>query len=113
MTLSVPQRSRSGRRPVRRWDPVSEMADVYARMGRLMQDFFGDATPVTAAVQLPEWTAPADIEETDNGQFEHVVALPGDVDPDKVDASLSDGVLTVRIGKASGSQPRRIEIKSG
>jgi HSP20 family protein len=160
MTLSAPQPSRSRRRPVRRWDPVREMEDVYDRMGRLMQDFFGEAPPVTAAVTLPEWTTPADIEETDNeyiveidlpnvkredvtlelrdnelritgeikerertgivrrrsrrvGQFEHVVALPGEVDPDRVDASLSDGVLTVRVGKASGSQPRRIEIKSG
>jgi HSP20 family molecular chaperone IbpA len=32
--------------------------------------------------------------------------------PDKVDGTLSDGVLTVRLGKASKSQPRRIEIKS-
>lgn len=160
MTVSVPQWPRSGRRPVRRWDPVREIEDVYDRMGRLMQDFFGEATPITAAVRLPEWTAPADIEETDNeyivevdlpsvkredinlelrdnelritgeikerertgvlrrrsrrvGQFEHVVALPGEVDPDRVEASLSDGVLTVRVGKAGGSKPRRIEIKNG
>jgi HSP20 family protein len=45
------------------------------------------------------------------GQFEHVVALPGDVDPNKVDANLSGGVLTVRVGKARASQPRRIEVK--
>jgi HSP20 family protein len=46
------------------------------------------------------------------GQFDYVIALAADIDPDKVDASLSDGVLTVRLGKATGSQPRRIEIKS-
>ena len=45
------------------------------------------------------------------GQFEFTVALPGDIDPDKVEASLHDGVLTVRLGKAAASQPRQIEVK--
>lgn len=45
------------------------------------------------------------------GQFDHLVTLPGDVDPNSVDASLSDGVLTVRVGKAHKTQPRRIEVK--
>lgn len=46
------------------------------------------------------------------GRFDYTVAVPGEIDPDKVDGTLSDGVLTVRLGKASKSQPRRIEIKS-
>jgi HSP20 family protein len=46
------------------------------------------------------------------GQFEHMVALPGDVDPSKVDATLANGVLTVRVGKTAASQPRKIEVKS-
>jgi HSP20 family protein len=45
------------------------------------------------------------------GQFEYVVTLPGDIDPNKVDATLHEGVLTVRLGKEAASQPRRIEIK--
>jgi HSP20 family protein len=45
------------------------------------------------------------------GRFDYVVALPGEVDPDKVEASLSDGVLTVRLGKAAHSRPRHIQIK--
>jgi HSP20 family protein len=45
------------------------------------------------------------------GQFEHVVALPGEVDPDKVEAKLHDGVLSVGIAKSQARQPRRIEIK--
>jgi HSP20 family protein len=44
------------------------------------------------------------------GQFEYVITLPGDVDPDRVEASLHDGVLTVRLGKAAASQPRQIEV---
>jgi HSP20 family protein len=46
------------------------------------------------------------------GEFEHVVALPGDIDPNKVDARLSDGVLTVRLAKSQVRQPRRVEVKS-
>jgi HSP20 family protein len=30
------------------------------------------------------------------GEFEYVIALPGQLDPDNVDASLADGTLTVR-----------------
>jgi HSP20 family protein len=46
------------------------------------------------------------------GEFEHVVTLPTDVDPDRVDAKLHDGVLFVRLAKASATQPRRITVKS-
>jgi HSP20 family protein len=45
------------------------------------------------------------------GQFEYIVTLPGDIDPEKVEASLHEGVLTVRLGKAAASQPRQIEVK--
>jgi len=45
------------------------------------------------------------------GQFEHAIALPSDVDPENVNAMLSDGTLTVRVGKSNASRPRRIEIK--
>jgi HSP20 family protein len=45
------------------------------------------------------------------GQFQYVVALPGDIDPEQVEASLHDGVLAVRLGKAATSQPRQIEVR--
>ncbi|MCK9894978.1 Hsp20/alpha crystallin family protein [Frankia sp. AgB32] len=47
------------------------------------------------------------------GRFEHRVTLPGEVDVEGVTASLSDGVLTVTLPKASRSQPRHIEITIG
>lgn len=46
------------------------------------------------------------------GRFEFRVTLPGEVDPEGVDAKLNDGVLTVRIPKAQRMQRRRIEVKS-
>jgi HSP20 family protein len=46
------------------------------------------------------------------GPFEYDVILPGEVDPEKIDATLEDGVLTVRLGKAQ-PQARRIPVKGG
>jgi HSP20 family protein len=45
------------------------------------------------------------------GEFEYVIALPGQLDPDNVDASLADGTLTVRVGKAATSRARHIDVK--
>ncbi|MDQ3870042.1 MAG: Hsp20/alpha crystallin family protein [Chloroflexota bacterium] len=47
------------------------------------------------------------------GQFDYRVTLPGDADPDRIEASLDEGVLTVRIPKPERAPRRRIEIKSG
>ena len=46
------------------------------------------------------------------GRFEYRVTLPGDVDPDRVEASLKDGVLRVRVPKTQRSQARRIEVRA-
>jgi HSP20 family protein len=45
------------------------------------------------------------------GRFEHLIALPGEVDPDKVEATLADGVLTLRLTKTEGPQTRHIQVK--
>jgi len=45
------------------------------------------------------------------GQFDYAVSVPGDIDPDRVDATLAHGVLTVHLTKASSSRPRHVEIK--
>jgi HSP20 family protein len=44
------------------------------------------------------------------GEFEIRVSLPGDVDPERVDASIEDGVLTVHIPKPERAKPRKIEV---
>lgn len=45
------------------------------------------------------------------GDFQRVLTLPEDIDPDKVDASYRDGVLHVRIARREEVKPRRIEIR--
>jgi HSP20 family protein len=47
------------------------------------------------------------------GEFEFRVTLPGQVDAERIDANLRDGVLTVRIPKPEQARPRRIDVKSG
>lgn len=47
------------------------------------------------------------------GRFEYRVTLPGGADREGVEASLDEGVLTVRIPKSEQSRPRHIDVKSG
>ena len=45
------------------------------------------------------------------GRFEFRVTLPNQVDPEKIDAKLAEGVLTVRVPKSERAQRRQIEVK--
>ncbi len=45
------------------------------------------------------------------GRFVYEIRLPEPVDEDGVSATLADGVLTIRVPKASTSRSRRIEVK--
>lgn len=45
------------------------------------------------------------------GSFERTFALPGTVDPDRIDASYADGVLTIVVPKAERARPREIAVK--
>jgi HSP20 family protein len=46
-----------------------------------------------------------------HGRFAYRASLPGDADPEKIDAQLADGILTVRVPKAAQACSRRIEVK--
>jgi len=47
------------------------------------------------------------------GEFDYRMTLPGDVDPEKVTATLTDGVLRVEVAKTEAAQPKRIQITKG
>ncbi|WP_299275679.1 Hsp20/alpha crystallin family protein [uncultured Georgenia sp.] len=47
------------------------------------------------------------------GEFDYRMTLPADIDPEKVTATLNDGVLRVEVAKAEAAQPKRIEIAKG
>lgn len=44
------------------------------------------------------------------GSFEYRLRLPGEVDTEKTNAQMSDGVLTITVPKAEVAKPRHIEI---
>lgn len=50
--------------------------------------------------------------ERSYGTFERTFALPNTVDPEKVEASYDNGVLTVALPKAERMRPREIQVKS-
>jgi HSP20 family protein len=46
------------------------------------------------------------------GAFEYRAVVPSDVDPEKIEAKVRDGVLMVRVPKTERAQRRRISVKS-
>jgi HSP20 family protein len=45
------------------------------------------------------------------GEFDYHITLPGEADPEQIEAKLHDGILTVRIAKPEQERPRRIDVK--
>lgn len=65
---------------------------------------------------------PAEIEDGDRtvrrierrfGRFERSLRVPRGLDPNAIDASISDGVLALRIPKPETAKPHRVQIKAG
>lgn len=46
------------------------------------------------------------------GTFSRLVQLPASVDPNKVDATYKDGVLTVKMSKHPEAKPKRITVRN-
>jgi HSP20 family protein len=51
------------------------------------------------------------VSERSYGAFYRVIQLPPGVDPGKIQATMSKGVLKVAIPKPAGVQPKKIEVK--
>ena len=49
-------------------------------------------------------------QERDVGEFNRVLRLPVEVDSNKVEASLKDGVLLVKLPKAESARPKKIKV---
>jgi HSP20 family protein len=49
--------------------------------------------------------------EREAGIFSRMINLPNEIDPDKVEASLVNGILTVVVPKAQAAKPRQINVK--
>ncbi|MDI1482267.1 Hsp20/alpha crystallin family protein [Polyangium sp. y55x31] len=51
--------------------------------------------------------------ERSYGSFSRSFTLPEGIDPDRIDANLSNGVLEVLIPKSKAEEPKRISVKRG
>lgn len=61
-------------------------------------------------IQAPQEQGTFYRQERFNGSFRRAVALPDDIDPDKVDARYTDGIVQITIGRRAEAKPRQIEI---
>jgi HSP20 family protein len=52
-------------------------------------------------------------QERGTGEFTRVLRLPIDVDAAKVEASLKDGVLLIKLPKAESAKPKKIKVSTG
>lgn len=50
--------------------------------------------------------------ERSQGRFSRTLALPWEIDADKVEAKLEDGVLSIRLPKAESAKPKKIKLLS-
>ena len=62
---------------------------------------------------LPAQTGRVILEEYESGHYLRRFTVAETIDQDRIEASLADGVLRVRLPKASPAQPRRIEVRLG
>ena len=62
-------------------------------------------------IDIPQDMEPvyADVRST---RYQRTFALSSELESDKVDASLKDGVLTLRIPKRPEIRPRKIEVRA-
>jgi HSP20 family protein len=49
-------------------------------------------------------------QERFGGAFRRSIGLPDDVDPDRVSANYTNGVLRIAIGRKASAKPRQIEV---
>ena len=50
------------------------------------------------------------LQELPSGAFHRVLRMPAEINADKVEAKIADGVLTLRLPKAESARPKKIKI---
>lgn len=49
--------------------------------------------------------------EREAGSFSRMIGLPGDINSDKVDAKMENGILTIVVAKSEAAKPKQITVK--
>jgi len=104
--------------PCRIWEGEDDTLVTCELPGVEMEDIdisvMGDALTI-AGKRKPEEDVSEEAyhrRERYTGEFTRTLPLPCRADAADVDATLADGVLTIRLPKAAEDKPRKIEIKS-
>jgi HSP20 family protein len=104
-----------------RWSPlvdVEEQDDAYVVEAELPGvkredvniELVGNELAITGEVKEREHAGALRRRTRRYGRFSYRLTLPDQVDVDKIDANLKDGVLTVRVPKSERAQRRQIQI---
>jgi len=107
----------------RGWSPlvdIEEADDAYVVEAELPGvkredvniELVGNELTITGEVRRRERKGALRRQTRHTGRFEYRVGLPAQVKADNVEATLSDGVLTVRIPRAERAERRKVEVKS-
>ncbi|HZR93664.1 MAG TPA: Hsp20/alpha crystallin family protein [Gaiellaceae bacterium] len=104
------------------WSPLvdlEEQDDAYVleaelpgvKRGDVNVELVGNELTITGELKEKERTGTLRRRTRRTGRFDYRVRLPEQVDPDKIEASMAEGVLTVRVPKAERARRKKIEIK--
>lgn len=105
------------------WSPlvdVEETDDAYVVEAELpgvkRQDvnveLVGNELTITGEIKERERKGTVRRRSRRTGRFEYRVSLPNQVDTEKIEANLTEGVLTVRVPKSERASRRRIEVQA-
>jgi HSP20 family protein len=99
-------------------DEVLVMMDVPGLTAESLEiELTGDVLTVRGERAYPHLDGDRDRKwyrlERGYGRFQRMLQMPKGLDPDRVTASISDGVLTLHIPQPEARRPRRIEISTG
>ena len=114
--LSMPTTEKGG------WSPLVDLEehdDAYVveaelpgvKAENVNVELVGNELMITGEIKEKEHKGTVRRQSRRTGRFDYRVSLPAHVDPEKVEAKLTDGVLEVRVPKSERAQRRRIEIK--
>jgi HSP20 family protein len=87
-----------------RWDPFRDMLTLREAMDRLFQESF--VRPTSAMLAAARGTIPVDLTESGDNYVIRAT-MPG-INPDNIQISVHDNILTIR-GEGSGEEQRRDE----
>jgi HSP20 family protein len=105
------------------WSPlvdIEEQDDAYVLEAELPGvkredvniEVVGNELSITGEIKEKERTGALRRRTRRTGRFEYRLRLPDQVDAAKIEASLDQGVLTVKVPKSERAQRQKIEVKS-